>query len=745
MQSRMIAVSLGIAIVAFLPALPSLGLLAVLMLFLALMLLRIHQQSYRAHVTWLLLFLIAVSYASNYGQRVLESRLPVSMEDVPVLVTGYVTGLPQTKQSYQQLVTQFEFQLIDGPIAVRKILLHWQTDRAVLPGEIWQLRVSLRRPRGLANHEGFDYQKWLVEQGVDAKGLVLASAKNRRIDNVPISIDLYRYQFSLFFDQELSNIRHLALIKALLIADKRAVTKQQWRFFVETGTIHLFAISGLHIGIVAGLGFFCGRVIALCFGIQAYRLSAVTAIIFAFLYAAAAGFSVPTQRALIMLVVFMLSMLSGRYIPIFSRFLLALTACLLIHPLSIISMSFWYSFVAVAGILVCCCGRYGRRQVWSSFLLAQYAVFIVLMPVSFLVLQQWVWNSFFANLIVVPVFSLVFLPFLFVAFLFSLLGVEFLWYMVEAGFDVLLWWLALIHQHTEVLYIPDISWYWLVLLFVFVAMLLIHPAKWLFCLLPLILIFNEKPKSEGLHVHSFDVGQGLAALVVVHDKVLLFDTGASWADDSFANTIILPYLRSRGIKSIDTLVISHGDNDHAGGIEDLLASMDVNRVFVGEQLPGRQFTGCAEQSWQWQGATLSLLRADITAFESANNMSCTLKIDYAGRSLLLTGDIERSAELALVNCCAQLLGSDILFAPHHGSISSSSWPFIKRVEPKWVVYSAGYKNRFRHPHQVIVKRYSAMGAQALSTANDGAIDIRVGKSGQIAIDAARWHKSFYWQ
>ena len=747
MQSRMIAVSFGVAIVAFLPQLPSLNTLTALLLCLGLLLLLRRPRRGRVLVTGLFCVCLGLGYSTYYGQQLLQSRLDPSSEDQPFQVTGYITGLPKTRTSYQAASTQFEFKLIDDQLPLRKVLLHWREAPLLQPGQIWRIKVKLRQPRGLANHKGFDYMQWLVVRGLDAKGVVLTSGNNQLLGHKLFSIDFYRNSLANYLQQQLPQIEHIGLIKALLIADKRQVSRQQWQLFINTGTIHLFAISGLHIGIMAGIGFYFGRLLALCLRLPMHKTSASAAIVFAWFYAAAAGFSIPTLRALVMVLVFMLSQLTARHIPLGQRFFAALLACLLIHPLSVLSGSFWFSFLAVAAILLLCVGHKGQLSKLLALVKAQYAVFIVLTPLTIYFFNLWAWGAFATNLIVLPVFSFVLLPLIFIALFFTSMGLDGLWHGVDALFDGLFYLLNVMQSLQGYSTVAARPWYGLFFVLPLMLILLVryHPAKCLALFLPLALLLPKHSKTEGLRIHAFDVGQGLAVLLRIDNKALLFDTGAYWDDSGVVDTVITPYLKSLGLTQLDVLVISHGDNDHAGGAKRLLAELPVKHLYLGERLPNATGDICRQQSWAWGGAQFQFISRDHKAHEQGNNASCVLKVSYGDKALLLTGDIERSAELGLVKCCSTQLNSTVLFAPHHGSLSSSSWPFIKRVSPDWVLYSTGYNNRFNHPANTVARRYQAIGAQALNTAKDGAVDMYLPEKGEIAVKALRWQRSYYWQ
>ncbi|MCR8921897.1 DNA internalization-related competence protein ComEC/Rec2 [Dasania sp. GY-MA-18] len=766
MQSRMVALSLGIALAAGLPYLLSPYLLLIAGVALLLLCLRLRHQSYQPYLILLLLLLLGLAYGNHYGQRLLAQRLAPNLEDQTLALSGVVVGLPKHSMKYGQNLQRFELQLqnsqtaVGVELALQKVQLYWYNGPTLIPGQHWQLSVSLRPPRGLSNPAGFDYQAWLLQQGIDGQGKVVTSAHNQLLGQRYNSIDYWRWRAAKFLDLQLQGLSHASLIKALLLADKRGVSSEQWQLLSTTGTIHLWVISGLHIGILAVLGFYLGRLLALLLQPQhVIAYACVTACIFAGAYAAAAGFSLPTQRAVIMVWVFMLSLLFCRHLSLWYRYNLALLLCLLLDPLAVISPSFYLSFMAVAAILLCCSLRYtaqpGQLKFWQQpWLRAQWAVFVGLTPVLLLLFQQAPLVAVLVNVIAIPVFSLLLVPGLMLAALLSLLDQglisQALWLAANTMLAQFMAALELLVAHAPVLYGGVHNWLGALLLLSASLLLLLPraiPGRWLACLLCIPLWYYPSPTKTAHQLQAlvFDVGQGLAVLLSSNDKHVLFDTGAAWQGGSMANSVILPYLRSQGIDSLDVLVVSHGDNDHAGGAAQLLQQLEVKQVYWGEQQPnyyGAQH--CQQQRWQWYGVDFQFLAADKSKNSSGNNASCVLKVSNAYHTILLTGDIERAREQQLVADYQQQLQADILLAPHHGSVSSSSWPFIKRVQPRVVIYSTGYKNRFNHPNNKVVQRYQQLNARSFNTAEQGAL-ILDATATEFTIQSQRANKAYYWQ
>jgi competence protein ComEC len=226
-----------------------------------------------------------------------------------------------------------------------------------------------------------------------------------------------------------------------------------------------------------------------------------------------------------------------------------------------------------------------------------------------------------------------------------------------------------------------------------------------------------------------DVGQGLAATVQTHAHMLVFDTGPRFGKtfDTGA-AVVEPFLRQQGVDTIDKLVVSHGDNDHIGGAASLLQHISVSETIssVPDRLPMTSAVGChAGQSWEWDGVRFDML-SPFGTLGNNNDNSCVLRVSAPDGSALLTGDIERPAEHVLAEHYGVLLKTDLLVAPHHGSLTSSSPAFLNLVTPSYVLIPVGYLNRYNFPNPEVLRRYRALGIQILDSANHGAISVEPG-------------------
>jgi competence protein ComEC len=206
----------------------------------------------------------------------------------------------------------------------------------------------------------------------------------------------------------------------------------------------------------------------------------------------------------------------------------------------------------------------------------------------------------------------------------------------------------------------------------------------------------------------------------------VFDTGPAFGDFDTGSAVVVPYLRSLGVKQLDTLVISHADNDHIGGANAVFSSYPAKHILSSDpdKLNGSQL--CQQgQSWQWDQVEFEILHPVLDQVGSRNDLSCVLKITSQYGTILLTGDIEREAEINLVRNQAVNLNANILVAPHHGSRTSSSKIFIQKVEPQNVLFASGYQNRFNFPATDVVNRYHNFGSKTFQTGTHGALFIKL--------------------
>ncbi len=703
-------------------------------------------------VTILLLFnstrLLAVTclgalWVLFHTSYTLNNQLADDLVGQDLLVVGTIDSIPE----YGHKLINFEFSPDKPAVGLPdKLRLNWYRPFPddLYAGEKWQLTVRLKQPRGLINPGSFDYEGWLFQQKIGGTGYVRKNPENKRVDLPAFySIDALRQTLTANIYRHLTNSPNFALIQGLTTGARHYITQEQWQVLRLSGTSHLLAISGLHIGLAAAIGFFLfrwlwSRKTACLLRLPANEAAAIGGFVIAFFYAALAGFSIPSQRAIIMVGIFMGSLLVRRPIPTSTILTISLLLIVVFDPLSLLSAGFWLSFTAVAIILFVSQHRFpAPRWQWAKI---HTLIALGLTPLLLIFFLQTSIIAPFANFIAIPVISLFVVPILLAA---SIL----LWLIEPVGaflLDIaeyalnLLWMIlrylaSLSYSHWQSLPIPIVYWAPIILGTLLLLTPKKLPAKWLglFGFSPLFLVQPDRPDKGEFWFILLDAGQGLSAVVQTHNYTLVFDTGAKFSDSfNIGTTVIKPFLQHQGVKKIDTLIVSHGDNDHMGGAIPLINSMAVTTVLSGatEKLPNA--TPCyAGQSWQWDEVDFTMLHPDdipsSPVASGKNNRSCVLKIANQANSILLPADIEYSVEQKLVARYGNALRSTILVAPHHGSNTSSSDSFIHAVKPDIVLFPLGYHNRYRFPAEAVVDRYQTKGITMLNSADHGAIQFKM--------------------
>lgn len=729
MISYVIAFLIGDLYLQTFAHLPSILLIA-LMILVCLML---------ARFTYLpIVFALGFAWTAWYASSLLSWTLPKEVEGKPITITGYVASLP----SIDEWQTHFLFK-IDKAL----IRLSWRNPHLQMKvGDEWQLHVKLKRIHSTQNPGAFDYEAWALQKGLRATGYVVAGT-----DNKVLSHFWYRYPIDQFRQKIQERIRehshHLKTapwLMALIIGEREGASHDDWQILRNTGTNHLMAIAGLHIGMIAGFAhlifaWLWRRVPRLLLIFPAHLAGACFALMTAILYSALAGFSIPTQRACIMLSVFICALLLRRQINKWQAWSLAMLIVLLLNPLSVLTDSFWLSFGTIGLIIYGMSGRFNPIGVWWKHGRVQWVIGIGLIPLSLVLFQQCALISFIANSIAIPWLGFLVLPFCLLSAIVILLAPALGGYLlVLADKSLSILWLVLAwfshwHFSTWQQVMPNVG----ILILTFVGFLLLllpagFPGRWLgiIWIMPLFFYKPVVPRLGDVCMTLLDVGQGLSVVVQTTNHVLVYDAGPKYNDHfDMGESVVLPYLYTIGSKKIDMLVISHGDNDHIGGAQTLLSSLSVQSIktSVPNMLPSPVTRACmAGDTWEWDQVRFTFLHPKIHESNLGNDSSCVLRINVGNQRILLTGDIEKRAENELLfQAQATTLASDILIAPHHGSKTSGMKAFITAVHPHYVLYAIGYRNRYHFPHPSVVDSYAEIGTIQLNTAESGAISFKL--------------------
>jgi len=696
---------------------------------------------YRWHCLFLLL---GAGLTLWQAQRQIEQRWPPARHGEQMVLEGHVSSLPEVAPDPRapELNTwrfRFDPQASGLP---RHLRVSWYRSEAVVRGgECWRLTLKLRTPHGSLNPGGFDYEGWLFRQGIG--GVATVRSAERCTDDGGFQVLRMRQAIRDALQAWLPQHAAVPMIAALTLGDQSGIGDEDWDVFRRTGTSHLVAISGFNIGIVATLGFFLGRWLwtlwpPLLLRLPAQKAGWLLSALFAVLYSAIAGFEPPVARAMLMALIVIGAGFANRLGQPSRVLALAWLLVLLFDPLAVLSPGLWLSFGAVAAIFYVSGSRIGTPHWLQGLVLLQLMLSLVLMPLTLYFFHGLSWPAPLVNLAAVPAFALL-TPLLLGAMLLAAL-----W--PAAGIPLLGWSADLLQWlHAGIAAAAQWPQAWIawgpsaaaLLLAMAGALLLFAPrglpvrGLGLLCFLPLGFPPPQAPVA-GFELGVLDVGQGLAVVVRTAGHALLYDAGPAF-DEGFdaGESVVVPWLLTQGITRLDRLLLSHGDNDHAGGVP------AVQRLMaVGEQFGTPGHAPCtAGLRWNWDGVEFAVLHPDGAGAGSDNNRSCVLRVAAGGQAVLLAGDIEREAEAQLVERYGEGLRADVLVSPHHGSRTSSTPAFVTAVQPRLVIHSAGWRSHYGHPRPEVVKRYEAAGAAQLTTGVEGALRLRLPSAG---LQPQRW-------
>ncbi|MFA9438115.1 DNA internalization-related competence protein ComEC/Rec2 [Uliginosibacterium sp. sgz301328] len=724
---------------------------------------------WRTLAMFVLAFLLGLTHAVWRAELRLSDRLDAALEDRSLVVSGYVSGLVRASGADQR----FDFVADPQAGVPHRIALAWygpgrfgdmvEAPPKVRSGERWQFTVRLRRPHGNANPAGFDYEGWLFQRGIRATGYVVADAGSaRRISDEPglrPAIDRWRERLKARIFTTLGDTPEAGVLAALTVGDQGAVAREDWQVFARTGTTHLMAISGLHVSMVAVIASLIvqsgwRRWPSAALRLPAQKAGALAGLAGAAIYVVLAGFGVPAQRTLYMLAIVVVAAFFGRARDTVRCLMFALAGVLLVDPWAVTTAGFWLSFGAVGALLLVSSGRFAAGGRIVSWLRTQGAVTIFSLPLLLGLFGQFSLVSPLANALAIPLVSMIIAP---LALLHIVLPVAWIIEAAQVLLRGLMWVLGHMADSPFAVWQQAVPPVWLIVPALLAAAWAClprgMPGRWAALLtIPVLLSWSpRRPEAGEVLMTAIDVGQGLAVHVQTATRDLLFDTGPAFggASDS-GERIVVPYLRAQGVQRIDGLIVSHGDQDHAGGAGSIMENMPVGwwtaslRADHPLQETSVRYIPCRRGlGWSWDGVHFDLLHPHESSSRSSNDDSCVLRVRGAHGTLLLPGDIEARAERDILAAFGDGLRADVLVAPHHGSRTSSRNDFVAAVSPQAVVFSVGHRNRFRHPSRAVVARYEASGAMLARTDEDGAVQVMLGADG---LSLARWRneRRRYW-
>ena len=606
----------------------------------------------------------------------------------------------------------------------RKLRLNWHLPPPVRAGETWRLAAEVRAPWGYQNPGGFDYERWLMANGVNGTGYVrhgerLGSSEPALLERVHGAIA-----------ERVQRFRNRAHLLALATGNGRHLGDDDWSLLRGTGTVHLLVVSGLHVGLVAVFGLLVGHAIGrlapwwlarVPLGCVAAGVS--LAAVAGFVWLSGAG--IPAVRAGVMAGCGVLAFASGRTVAPGRWLALAAIAVLMVEPLAPLSAGFWLSFGAVCLLLAGLSNRSPPYGWLPGLARAQWIMVLGMTPLVAFVVGEAAPVAGLANLYAVPWVSVVVVPLVLSGLATSALLPslsDLCWTGADAALSALLGYLQWLDG-------------------VGVRQLPLGPAQLAACLLALgcllsacnwravlaclplyaagLVVLDQRPPFGEVRAISLDVGQGSAVLIDTRRHRLLYDAGARFASGfDLGEAVVLPAVAATGPSRLDRMVVSHGDIDHAGGARAILDGIAVESLAA--NVAGLGGRPCVRgERWTWDGVDFEILHPPVSFAAPGNDSSCVLDVTARSGRLLLPGDIEQGAERLLA--AQGLIPVDLLFAPHHGSNTSSTVRFVEILSPRIAVAMAGFGNHYGHPHPAVVRRYTQRGADVRMTGRDGAL------------------------
>lgn len=693
---------------------------------------------FRPRFMFLISFLGAIVWGGCHQKWIADQGMPNQLVIQQARLSGFIASIPTSSVNKTQF--QFYIDTLDAKPVQANILMSCYNDCPSLQvGQYWHVKAKLHKARNLSNPGGFDYVNWLNARHMQWTGSAQRGTfklKSNSAHRYPLLA--LRQRMASRLEQLDSDEKTLGILQALALGITTHIDKTEWELFRRTGTTHLMVISGAHIGLIAGLGFWIAkwlwcRIGRVCLRIPAPKAASILAIFMALGYALLAGFAVPAQRSLYSCFFMLLRNFFNQRFSAWQAWRYALFIVLISEPHAVLMPGFYLSFMAVAILIMI--NQRTRLTGVRNTLSMQLACLFGLMPLTLYWFSYGAVNGLVANVIAIPWVGFVIVP---LAVLTTIVGQ---WFTISWLVTVLRYSILLLLHYLQ--WVDSFAWFNVtatytqivspLALILAMSLLLLIPVR---RFLPVVVVLvnvglfprYEKVKLGEVRVDVLDVGQGLSVVVQTTNHRLVYDTGIQFYQGTdMGKLVIIPYLNTLGIHELDKVVISHPDLDHRGGLKSLEEKLTIHELLVDDPSFYKRGLSCHQyHDWVWDGVLFHFF-AISNSLKSKNNTSCVLQIKNKVGQVLLTGDIEKLAENYLVTTYGQQLKSTVIIIPHHGSKTSSTLPFLKQVSPRYAIVSYGFDNRYHFPHQASIRAYQQSQIPIYNTVDCGMVSVVLGQ------------------
>jgi len=605
-----------------------------------------------------------------------------------------------------------------------KIKHKYKQNPEFIIGEYVWIYGQIERPDWYKNSGCFNSKKYNWLNGIQAEIKLYEYAKTTKlktsIRNYLLNTIKSRYTYS----------HMMPIVLALLLGDKSLIVAEDKEVFIKTGTAHLIAISGLHIGII----YIFANLIAMRFVMPV--IANMIGLVFATIYAIVAGSHYSCQRALIFLFLIVILKLLNRGYSKFQIIAIAFILISLSQPLCIYDYGFWMSFVAVFSIAIFN-GYNQKTNIILRLVYFQYTLFLLFLPIGLCGIGSPSYLAVLTNIYAVPVFSIFIMPLVFILGALLLCSSDYLadeiFKVIDIALSVLITTQDYILEQTKKFQLPESNTEDVGIIIIFSIFSLSMFFKQIAFSRGLLLItmsmiwFGGTRNKVGygdVKINVIDVGQGTSVLIQTATRNLLYDTGTKKA----GKYAVAPFLNSQFIQNIDALVVSHWDTDHSGGLPVLREKFKINEVISYDFRDGVDSLCRKNKRWEWDGVNFEFIypaSTDLNLVIKENNRSCVLKVSTKTQGFSLLGDIEAKVEKQIYSEKTNKLESESILVAHHGSKTSTSTNLLNSLNPQLAIISAGQNNSYGHPHSKVIESLLLKNVRIRTTGDCGLVTIEL--------------------